>query len=195
MPCSVWTRWVLCMFVGLAWLTAGQGEAQDVKPAKVKPPVQAPAGNQVPSDDASGSAQQVAQEAEPAPKIAAPQSFTSKDGKRKGWKVTIPGEHALATPAIVDGKLFIGGGFGSHEFYAFDAQTGKMLWQYRTSDDGPTAAVVAEGYVAFNTESCELEILTADGKPVWKKWLGDPADEHAGHCRRPVADGISRQQG
>ena len=88
--------------------------------------------------------------------------------------MTIPGNHALATPAVVEGKLFIGGGFGSHEFYAFDPQTGKMLWQYRTSDDGPTAAVVAEGLVAFNTESCELEILTPDGKPVWKKWLGDP---------------------
>jgi Ca-activated chloride channel family protein len=80
----------------------------------------------------------------------------------------------LATPAVVQGKIFIGGGFGSHEFYAFDSQTGKMLWQYRTSDDGPTAAVVAEDCVAFNTESCELEILTPDGKPVWKKWLGDP---------------------
>src|SRR5262249_37344542 len=30
------------------------------------------------------------------------------------------------------------------------------------------------GYVAFNTESCELEIITMDGKRVWKKWLGDP---------------------
>ena len=25
-----------------------------------------------------------------------------------------------------------------------------------------------------STESCEIEILTLDGKPVWKKWLGDP---------------------
>src|SRR5439155_819024 len=61
-----------------------------------------------------------------------------------------------------------------HEFYAFDALTGKKLWLYRTGDDGPTAAVVEDGYVAFNTESCELEIITMDGKRVWKKWLGDP---------------------
>jgi outer membrane protein assembly factor BamB len=111
---------------------------------------------------------------EPAPRIAPPQPFTTNGGKRKGWKVTIPGNHALATPAVVDGKLFIGGGFGSHEFYCFDAVSGKMLWQYRTADDGPTAAVVDGGFVAFNTESCELEVLTVDGKPVWKKWLGDP---------------------
>ncbi len=100
--------------------------------------------------------------------------FQTKDGKVKGWKVQIPGNRALATPAVVEGKVFIGGGFGSHEFYAFDAVTGKKLWQYQTADDGPTAAVAQDGHVAFNTESCELEILTVEGQPVWKKWLGDP---------------------
>jgi outer membrane protein assembly factor BamB len=138
---------ILCLFVGSAGLTTSL---------------------------AQGPAQQAVQRAGPALKIAPPQPFTSKDGKRKGWKVKIPGDHALATPAVVDGKLFIGGGFGSHEFYAFDPLTGKMLWQYRTSDDGPTAAVAAEGCVAFNTESCELEVVSRDGKPLWKKWLGDP---------------------
>jgi Ca-activated chloride channel family protein len=107
-------------------------------------------------------------------KVGDPEPFTSTDGKIKGWKLVIPGNRPLATPSIVNGKVFIGGGFGSHEFYAFDAITGKQVWQYRTGDDGPTAAVVEDGFVAFNTESCELEILTVDGKPVWKKWLGDP---------------------
>jgi Ca-activated chloride channel family protein len=107
-------------------------------------------------------------------KVADPEPFATKDGKFKGWKVAIPGGRPLATPAVVDGKVFIGGGFGSHEFYAFDALTGKKVWQYQTGDDGPTAAVVEDGLLAFNTESCELEILTVDGKPVWKKWLGDP---------------------
>jgi outer membrane protein assembly factor BamB len=113
-------------------------------------------------------------------KISVPQSsalepvaFKTPDGKR-GWRVAIPGSRTLATPAIANGKIFIGGGFGSHEFYAIDAATGKKVWQYQTKDDGPTAAVVQDGYIAFNTESCELEILTLDGKPVWKKWLGDP---------------------
>ena len=111
----------------------------------------------------------------PAPpgKVAGPVAFTSKEGK-KGWKVVIPGRRPLATPAVVDGKIFLGGGFGSHEFYAFDAQTGKQLWQHQTGDDGPTAAVVADGCIAFNTESCELEVLSLDGRRLWKKWLGDP---------------------
>jgi outer membrane protein assembly factor BamB len=74
----------------------------------------------------------------------------------------------------VDGLVFLGGGFGSYEFYALDAVTGRVAWQYQTTDDGPTAAVVGEGHVAFNTESCELEVLTTAGRPVWKRWLGDP---------------------
>ena len=109
----------------------------------------------------------------PPAKVEGPTTFTSKEGK-KGWKVVLPGRRPLATPAVADGKVFLGGGFGSHEFYAFDAATGKQLWQYRTGDDGPTAAVVEDGCIAFNTESCELEILTLDGKRLWKKWLGDP---------------------
>jgi Ca-activated chloride channel family protein len=109
-----------------------------------------------------------------APRVGKPVAFVTKDGKIKGWKVVIPGQRALATPAVVGGKVFVGGGFGSHEFYAFDARTGKMVWKYATKDDGPTAAVVADGHVVFNTESCELEVLTVAGKPVWKKWLGDP---------------------
>ena len=110
----------------------------------------------------------------PPPELEAPAPFTSRDGRIKGWKVILPGNRPLATPAVVDGKVFIGGGFGSHEFYALDALTGKMLWRHQTTDDGPTAAVVQDGFVVFNTEGCELEVLTVEGKPVWKKWLGDP---------------------
>ncbi len=100
--------------------------------------------------------------------------FQSPDGRFRGWKVNFPGQRPLATPAVVDGRVFVGGGFGSYEFYALDAGSGDILWEYQTSDDGPTAAVVDEGFVVFNTESCELEVLTVEGKPVWKKWLGDP---------------------
>jgi len=50
------------------------------------------------------------------PVVGAPTEFRSKDGTRKGWKVVIPGNRPLATPAVVEGKVFLGGGFGSHEF-------------------------------------------------------------------------------
>lgn len=100
--------------------------------------------------------------------------FKTKDGKT-GWKARLPGRYALATPAVVDGMAYVGGGFGSHEFYAFDASTGKPAWALRLSDDGPTAAVVSEGRVVFNTESCTLFVVDArTGKHLWSRWLGDP---------------------
>jgi Ca-activated chloride channel family protein len=103
-----------------------------------------------------------------------PVAFKTADGKA-GWVLKIPGDRPLATPAYADGLLFVGGGYGSHEFYAFDARTGALAWQTKTSDDGPSAAVAEDGYVAFNTESCTLIVVEAKtGKLVWQEWLGDP---------------------
>jgi len=96
-------------------------------------------------------------------------------GGHKGWKIKVPGGRALATPAVVGDTVFVGGGFGSHEFYAFDAQSGAPRWAIRVSDDGPTAAVVADDKVVFNTESCTLFVVDArTGKQLWSRWLGDP---------------------
>jgi Ca-activated chloride channel family protein len=103
-----------------------------------------------------------------------PAAFKTADG-RSGWVVRIPGARPLATPAYSDGLVFVGGGYGSHEFYAFDARTGRLAWKTNTGDDGPTAAVVEDGYVAFNTESCTLVVVgEKTGKLVWQEWLGDP---------------------
>jgi Ca-activated chloride channel family protein len=100
--------------------------------------------------------------------------ITLEDGK-KGWEISIPGNFQIATPCVVDGTVYIGGGFGSYDFYAFDAKTGKPKWAVRCNDDGPTAAVVVDRYVVFNTESCTLFILDAKtGKQIWSIWLGDP---------------------
>ncbi len=108
------------------------------------------------------------------PPVADPEPFAGIPGRPAGWKLRLPGQRPLATPAVVNGRVFLGGGFGSYEFYALDAATGRLHWQYQTTDDGPTAAAVLDDVVAFNTESCELEILTVDGRALWKRWLGDP---------------------
>jgi Ca-activated chloride channel family protein len=115
---------------------------------------------------------------------------------RKAWKVTIPGNMPLATVAYDDGMVFVGGGYGSYEFYAFEAQTGKLAWMFKTGDDGPTAAVAKKGYVVFNTESCIIYVLKAKtGEKVWEKWLGDPLmsqpaiDEKYVYMAYPGSDG------
>src|SRR5438552_7458220 len=92
-----------------------------------------------------------------------------------GWRLGLESRRAVRTPAIASGRLFVGGGFGSYDFYPFDARSGSPAWQLHTSDDGPTAAVLAEGFAVFNTESCTLEVVeAATGQVVWEKWLGDP---------------------
>ena len=98
------------------------------------------------------------------PDVAPAEAFAPRGSRVRGWKVHIPGGRPLATPAVDNGRVYVGGGFGSYEFYAFGAATGALAWRYQTEDDGPTAAVVAEGRVVFNTESCELEVLTEAGE-------------------------------
>src|SRR6267154_3801913 len=101
-------------------------------------------------------------------------SFGTPDG-RSGWVLRLPGGRPIATPAYADGMLFVGGGYGTHEFYALDSETGRVIWKIQTGDDGPTAAVVADGMVAFNTESCTLVVVDERrGRVIWQEWLGDP---------------------
>lgn len=103
-----------------------------------------------------------------------PAPFKTKDLK-KGWIIEIPGDRPIATPTYYEGKLYVGGGYGSYEFYCFDAETGNLIWQIKTGDDGPTGAVAEQGLVAFNTESCTVMVVeAATGKMVWQEWLGDP---------------------
>src|SRR6202021_1104291 len=65
--------------------------------------------------------------------------------------------------------------YSSPAFSGIGARTGEKVWEMKTGDDGPTAAVVEDGYVAFNTESCTVIVAEArTGKVVWQEWLGDP---------------------
>ena len=155
-------------------LWAGDTKHTDKAQPAAQKPTQAPPSNTPPKkiEIALDKATDVA-----LPKIAndlEPAVFKTADGKA-GWVVRIPGGRPIATPAFADGMVFVGGGYGSHEFYAFNAETGDLVWKMQTTDDGPTAAVVEAGYVAFNTESCTLIVVDEKtGKVIWQEWLGDP---------------------
>lgn len=103
----------------------------------------------------------------------------SAPGGRLGWRVKLPGSRPLPTPAVADGRVYIGGGFGSYEFYCFHSEDGRFSWRLKTEDDGPTAATVAGDCVAFNTESCTVYVVDGvTGHVRWSKWLGDPLMAH-----------------
>jgi len=60
-----------------------------------------------------------------------------------GWRIIIEPGRAVPTPAMSRDRLFVGGGFGCYDFYAFDASNGALAWRLHTRDDGPTAAVLS----------------------------------------------------
>ncbi len=103
---------------------------------------------------------------------------------RDGYKLDLQTPSFIATPTLHQGTLYAPGGFGSQAFYAFEAATGQLKWAVNLHDDGPSAAVVTDSAVLFNTESCTVFALNAQtGQLRWSKWLGDPL------MTSPVTDG------
>lgn len=110
----------------------------------------------------------------PAARPGMTESFTF-DGYRRGWLARLPAAHALLTPAYADGKIYLGGGFSSSAFFAYDARSGQPLWSVAAPAGGPSAAVIEDDKVVFNTESCTIYAIDAHtGRRVWERWLGDP---------------------
>lgn len=92
-----------------------------------------------------------------------------------GFEIQMPSRGMAPSPTIYEGMAFVSGGFGSRQFYAFDAQSGRTRWAIDLSDDGPSAGVVSDGTLVFNTESCTLFAIEAEsGKMKWSYYLGDP---------------------
>ena len=92
-----------------------------------------------------------------------------------GYYIQLPSTTIVPTPAVVDGNLFLSGGFGSKQYYNFDALTGKLKWAIDLDDDGPSSPAISDGLIVFNTESCTIFVCDlVTGKMVWSYYLGDP---------------------
>ncbi len=111
----------------------------------------------------------------PSPPAGAAVEFTFADDRR-AWVTQIPDSVQLPAVAFAHDQIYISGGFESVSFYSLDAKTGKVNWATTNlEDNGPTAAVVEDDDVLFNTESCTLFSLDAKtGKRNWLRYLGDP---------------------
>jgi outer membrane protein assembly factor BamB len=81
----------------------------------------------------------------------------------------------VPSPVVYKGKVFVSGGFGSKQYYAFDAKTGEKIWSVNLDDDGPSSAAIVDDIIVFNTESCTIFACKIEtGEQVWSYWLGDP---------------------
>ena len=92
-----------------------------------------------------------------------------------GFVVKLPSSNGVPTPTVKDGKLFVSGGFGSKQYFCFDAKNGEKVWGMDLDDDGPSSGVVEDGIVVFNTESCTIFACDQQtGEQLWSHYLGDP---------------------
>jgi outer membrane protein assembly factor BamB len=111
------------------------------------------------------------------PGTASPLEFDAEaiQTTERGFTIQMPSASPIPTPTVHRGRLYVGGGFSSKEFYCFDAVSGAFQWGASLSDDGPSAAVACGDSIIFNSESCTLFALeAATGKLRWAHYLGDP---------------------
>jgi Ca-activated chloride channel homolog len=105
-------------------------------------------------------------------------SNTLKDYFKKtpyGYSIQLPSSTTIPTPAVYKDILYLSGGFGSKQYYAFNATTGTFKWGVNLDDDGPSSPAIEDGNIVFNTESCTIfccDMVT--GKQKWSYFLGDP---------------------
>ena len=92
-----------------------------------------------------------------------------------GFCIKLPKQTNIPTPAVLNGTVYLSGGFGSKQYYAFDALTGDKKWGINLDDDGPSSPAIEDNVIVFNTESCTIfgcDLIT--GRMIWSYWLGDP---------------------
>ncbi len=94
---------------------------------------------------------------------------------KNGFMIKLPSNTNVPTPTVHNGIVYVSGGFGSKQYFAFDAKTGEKKWAVDLDDDGPSSAVMDDNTIVYNTESCTIfacDIKT--GGYLWSHWLGDP---------------------
>jgi quinohemoprotein ethanol dehydrogenase len=95
------------------------------------------------------------------------------------WQYQLPAENTLTGPIAADGKLFVTSG---HSFIrAFEAATGKLLWEYDSKTRevagehlllgwGPKGIAYWSGRVFLATQEGRIIALDANsGQPVWEQ--------------------------
>ena len=87
------------------------------------------------------------------------------------WKFTTGDMITVSSPAISDGRVFIGS--NDHKIYAIDASNGDLLWNYTTNGFVVSSPSVAAGLVYVGSYDHEIYALNATtGHVVWNFTTG-----------------------
>lgn len=95
------------------------------------------------------------------------------------WTANAGGPVYMCAPIVAEGKLFVAsrdeGNFDQCFVSAFDAVSGKQLWQYKTMSSVKGAIAYRNGsVVATDDDGNVYNILAKDGTLKWKTALGMP---------------------
>ncbi|MCX6815092.1 MAG: PQQ-binding-like beta-propeller repeat protein [Candidatus Aenigmarchaeota archaeon] len=86
------------------------------------------------------------------------------------WKVGIGGS-IFATPVVKDGVVYVGA--CDKNFYAVDAETGRVLWRFPTSNAILSTAFLDGNMLYFGSFDGCLYAISTSGRLVWKFASGD----------------------
>ena len=76
-----------------------------------------------------------------------------------------------SSPAVADGKVFIGS--NDNNIYCLDADTGRLIWRYKTDSRVYSSPAVADGKVFVGSRGGKLYCLDADtGRLIWQYKTG-----------------------
>jgi eukaryotic-like serine/threonine-protein kinase len=94
-----------------------------------------------------------------------------------GEKMPDPFDFFLSSPTVWDGKIFFGSGDGN--VYALGADTGKLVWKFKTGDVVHASPAIAEGTLFVGSWDSYFYALDAKtGKERWRFKTGEDADIH-----------------
>ncbi len=88
--------------------------------------------------------------------------------------LSLPRSQPLPTPALSGQRLFVSGGYGSHEFYALDATSLKPTWGVSFQTQGPATALPVGDHLLVASMSGVMALLNQrDGRRVWERAVGE----------------------
>lgn len=108
----------------------------------------------------------------PIRKADIPSNYLTKT--TNGYDLNFQSSGPIGTPTLSGDKLITKAGYYSNQLYCLQANTGQYIWGIEFGESGPSPAVLYNGVLLINTESCTLYAVdVATGTLLWSHWLSN----------------------